>query len=192
MNDNTKRQWKQGLQWGGVAWLAYILWQVIPTAVQVPSSAHVGMAAAWTVAAVLLLAGARVARPVLGMVLLAQAVTGTMQAASFEGPMHVAWALTFWLPMALPLLPLLFMAPERPRLTAALMLMGRYSEAWASLAGFRWPFVALLVVATNHEAMALLTLLGHDQGSLYRVPILAIGLLAVAAFPYERRTATAS
>jgi len=114
-----------------------------------PCVLHVAVAAGWVLALALFAAGSRWARPALGATLLGQVITGTLRAAGYPGEFHVAWALTFWLPMTFPLLPLLFMAPSLPRLTVALALVGRWRDACAKLAGWRWVLVAAGLVALN-------------------------------------------
>lgn len=42
-----------------------------------------------------------------------------------------------WLPLVLPVLPLVVLTPERPRLTAALALVGRWRDAARMLVGWR-------------------------------------------------------
>jgi hypothetical protein len=187
-----REQWKQGLQWGGVAWLAYIVAHAVPDAVTSGRGVDVALAGGWVLSAILLLTGARGARLALGCAILAQLVTGTMHAASYPGDMHVAWALTFWLPMTLPLVPLLIMTPERPRLTIALALVGRWRDAHATLAGWRWPLVAYVVVMTNRAVWDLLRHVAQDQvSSFYRAPVFELMLLVVAALPRERATSAA-
>jgi hypothetical protein len=123
----------------------------------------------------------------LAAALAVQAVAGTVDAAAYDGPMHLAWALTFWLPMSLPLLPLLFMQPQRPRLTLALLALGRGRDALALLTGFRWPLVAVAVVLLNRAGWAVLRGFRWEYGWVL-IPAL---LFALAATPLLRRPVTA-
>jgi len=49
--------------------------------------------------------------------------------------------LAAFMPLCLPVLPLLILIPERPQLTVALALVGRWRDAARTLAGWRWPLV---------------------------------------------------
>jgi hypothetical protein len=147
-----KEQWIKGLQWGGLAWLAWVAlrssvaafhgWPLIVAVVW-----FVGFTLAWT----------RWSRAAIAVAILAQAVAGTAQATTYAGEMHLPWALTFWLPMSLPLLPLLVLKAEQPRQTVALAVLGRWQEALRSLSGWRWIAVAAGVVALNRAGWAALS-----------------------------------
>src|SRR4051794_194602 len=105
---NTRNQWTQGLQWGACAWLGWVAWSDLGIAWH---SAFISqwtlLAAVWVAA--LALTWTRWSRVGVAVALVVQVVVGTVRAAGYEGEMHLAWALSFWLPMSLPLLPLLFM-----------------------------------------------------------------------------------
>jgi hypothetical protein len=208
-----KEQWKQGLQWGAVAWLAWIAVRGAAPAyrcVQYQSGyidlatcvLHVAVAAGWVVAIALFASGSRWGRAALGATIAGQIVSGTMRAAGYPGEFHVAWALTFWLPMTLPLLPLLFMAPSRPRLTLALALLGRWRDAYATLAGWNWVLVAAGLVALNRAGWDALEMHVWDPGvsvSVVRFEPLrvmsafahAAALWGLAAIPTAPKAATA-
>ncbi len=113
-----KDQWLKGLQWGGVAWLAWIaakaLLGVCHCAIEPGAyfAVSVGwlversiVAAAWSVA--LALTWTRWSRVGVGAAIVVQAIAGTAVATTYGGPIPIPWALTFWLPMSLLLLPLL-------------------------------------------------------------------------------------
>ncbi len=89
--------------------------------------------------------------------------------------------------MSLPVLPLLFMQPDRPRLTLALLAMGRWRDAVAQLAGFRWPLVAVGVALLNRAGWGALRGIRWEYG---RVLLPAL-LFAVAAIPWPRWPAKA-
>lgn len=151
-----KEQWIKGAQWGAVAWLAYVTGSSLVMAFGL---SHDGAylpallpAAAWL--ATLALIGTRWSRAGVGIAILVQAVAGTVQAHSYPGDLRLGWALTFWLPMSLPLIPLLFASPASPRLTLALAVVGRWREALRQLTGFRWIAVATGIVLLNHAAWA--------------------------------------
>src|SRR5262245_3561373 len=103
-----KDQFKKGLQWGGYAWLGWIAWSTAlvvwryPDALLHPSGI---VAPVWVAA--LALTWTRWSRLGVGVALVVQAVAGTVHAALYGGEMHLSWVLTFWLPMSLPLVPLL-------------------------------------------------------------------------------------
>ena len=134
-----KDQWKQGLQWGGVVWLSYLAGCSLVTACE---SAEYGLylphmlpAAAWLAALALL--WTRWARAGAAVAIAVQVAAGMAEASRFD-----TGTLT-WPPLVLPVLPLVFMAPERPRLTVALALVGRWRDAGRALAGWRWIVVAM-------------------------------------------------
>jgi hypothetical protein len=88
-------------------------------------------------------AGVVLGKPILGR------ADMVMNGAMTQSYLDLAPLLTAFLPSCLPLVPLLFMTPERPRYTAALALVGRWSDAARSLAGVRWMLVAVGVVAVH-------------------------------------------
>lgn len=149
-----KEQWIKGAQWGAIAWLVYVAGSSLATALH---SAYHGAylldllpAAIWLAA--LALTWSRWSRAGVGAAIVLQALAGTAQASTYPGDMRLGWALTFWLPMSLPLIPLLFVDPDRPRLTVALAFVGRWRDAFQQLAGWRWIAVAAGIVLLNHAA----------------------------------------
>jgi hypothetical protein len=142
------------------------------------------LAAVWLAA--LALTWTRWSRVGVAVAMVVQAVAGTVDAAGYEGPMHVAWALTFWLPMNLPLIPLLFMEPDHPRLTLALLAAGRWRDAVARLMGFRWLIVAAGVVLLNRAGWSALD--GLWEYGWVLIPAL---LFTLAAIPRLHKPATA-
>jgi hypothetical protein len=153
-----REQWKQGLQWGAVAvvarwlapWVVYPLWW---------ATGEMGDKESWRLMRTLDL-GATV--PIFALIV----VTWTRYSRLAVAALIVvfAWQLeptfaTFPSSLAVrvicvvrpyaelvSLLPLLFITPERPRLTVALALLGRWREAARTLAGWRWPLVAVGVL----------------------------------------------
>lgn len=182
-----REQWIKGLQWGAVAWLGYILAHTLPVALKYGHPDELVMAGAWLLSASLLLAGSRWARLTLGAALLAQAVTGAASAIQFANEPDVHFVLRYFLPMSLPLLPLLWLGAERPRYTIALALVGRGRDAARTLAGCRWLLVAAGLVSLNRAGWDLLE--GFERG--FTVPVLPIVLFGLAALPRLRFAATA-
>lgn len=145
------------------------------------------MAGAWLLSTSLLLAGSRWARLTLGAALLAQAVTGAAFAIHFADEPDAPFVLRYFLPMSLPLLPLLWLGAERPRYTMALALVGRMRDAARTLAGWRWLFVAAGLMSLNRAGWDLLP--GFERG--FTVPVLPMVLFGLAALPRLRFPATA-
>lgn len=144
-----KDQWKQGLQWGAMTWLAYVTAWSLTTAYR---SAHYGPylphlipAATWLAA--LALTWTRRSRAGVAVAIAVQIAAGVTEAMRFDDGTFA------WLTLVFPVLPLVIMAPDRPRLTAALALMGRWRDAGKTLAGWRWIAVALgtLLLARSGE-----------------------------------------
>jgi hypothetical protein len=102
------------------------------------------------------------------------------------------------MPLCLPVVPLLFMAPERPRLTVALALVGRWRDAAQTLAGWRWPLVALGVLMLERSGWASLSTAWNSEDRI-RIPgqdiLIAFApqaaLFALAVLPRMRRAAKA-
>jgi hypothetical protein len=194
-------QWSKGVQWGSVAWLVYVTGSSLVRAFH---PAHYGAylpqllpAAAWL--AGLALTWTRWSRAGIRVAIVVQAVAGTVQATSYPGDMPLAWALTFWLPMSLPLIPLLFVIPDRPRLTFALVFVGRFRDALRQLAGWRWVAVAAGIVLLNHAAWSASRwdvygvdgVLRFDPWAVLTAFLPQAVLFGLAAFPRVRSPATA-
>jgi hypothetical protein len=183
---NTRNQRIQGLQWGAWAWLGWVAWSTVLRAWHSSLTPELSLLAAVWLAA-LALTWTRWSRVGVAVALVVQAVAGTVEAAGYGGEMHFAWALKFWLPMSLPLLPLLFMEPDRPRLTLALLAVGRWRDAVAQLTGFRWLVVAAGVVLLNRAGWTALEGLERAYGWV----LLPALLFALAAIPRLHKPATA-
>jgi hypothetical protein len=194
---SIRNQWIQGLQWGGGAWLVWVAGGAFLHAshcslapepyffVSVASLAQrSALAAVWIAA--LALTWTRWSRAGVAVAVVVQGVLGTIEAARYPGEMHLGWALTFWLPMSLPVLPLLFMEPERPRLTLALLAVGRWRDAIAQLSGWRWLGVAAAVVLLNRAGWVILV--GYWGYGWVLIPAL---LFTLAAIPCRRKSSTA-
>jgi hypothetical protein len=173
-----KDQWTKGLQWGGVAWLT---WIAASSVAMVIRYAHHGVhvpfllpALAWPLAlaltwtrwsrlgialgiAVQVYAGAILEAPIV------QRVDYQMGEVMTQSYLDLEPLLSSFLPRCLPLLPLLFMAPIRPRYAAALALVGRWRDATRELAGVRWMLVAAGVLALHLAAPEALQWWGIDE-----------------------------
>ncbi len=163
-----KEQWKQGLQWGGVVWLAWLA--VSSSAAFVTDYANNGFylgsmlpAVGWALA--LAISWTRWSRLGLALGIATQVYAGAfldppivarvdyqMGDVMTESYLNLEPLLSSFLPRCLPLVPLLFMAPTRPRYTAALALVGRWTDAARELTGLRWILVAAGVLALHSAA----------------------------------------
>jgi hypothetical protein len=193
-----REQWIKGAQWGAVVWLVYVTGSSLMTAFH--SGAYLPdllPATAWLAA--LAFTWTRWSRAGVGVAIAVQALAGTAQASTYPGEMRLGWALTFWLPMSLPLIPLLFATPDRPRLTVALAFVGRWHDAVRQLAGWRWIAVAAGVVLLNHAAWGasrwkvygLDGLLRFDPWAVAIAFLPQLVLFGLAAVPRLRSPATA-
>ena len=119
-------------------WLAYLAGCSVVTACESAEYGlylpHVLPAAAWLAALALL--WTRWARAGAAVAIAVQVAAGVA-----EDSRLYEYTLA-WLPIVLPVLPLVVMEPERPRLTVALALVGRWRDAGRALAGWRWGLVA--------------------------------------------------
>jgi hypothetical protein len=162
-----REQWTKGFQWGGVAWLACVaassVLQVVRYSVEGVYPPFLLMAAGWTFA--LALTWTRWSRVGVAAGILLQVYVGAILEAPivqredymFRGVMTESFLnleplLSSFLPRCLPLLPLLFMAPAKPRYAVALALVGRWRDAVRELAGVRWMLVAAGIVALPFAA----------------------------------------
>jgi hypothetical protein len=190
-----KDQWKQGLQWGGVAWLAYVAGCSLTTAYH---SAHYDLylphllpAAAWLAA--LSLTWTPWSRAGVGVAVVVQIGAGVAEAT------HLHEDTLAWLPLVLPVLPLVILAPERPRLIAALALVGRWRDAGRMLAGWRWIVVAMGTFLLARSGERALHWWAYDvRGTLHFTPeTILIAFLpqalffGIAALPPRNRPAMA-
>jgi hypothetical protein len=148
---SASRQWSQGLQWGACAWLAYVAGRAAIRAVHAPIGAHVVLA-----------------------------VAGYAFAAEYGGPPSVAFALMFFVPMSLPLLPLVVL-PVPPRIFLALIGLGGWREARSRLGGVGPLLVAVALVTLNRGAFDLCVHLQHGQGWMARAWWLPAGVFVAAA-----------
>ena len=186
----TKLQFKQGLQWGGAAWLAYLA---------ISSTGHLRAvnplflpylipALAWPLA--FMLAWTRWARLALAVAVVAQ-VCAAVAMTAHMGDLRVT--LSAFMPLCLPVLPLLFMGPERPRLTVALAVVGRWRDAARTLAGWRWLLVVVGVLLLERSGWAALSSTWSAE-DWFRIPgqdiLIAFSpqllLFGVAALPRPR------
>jgi hypothetical protein len=166
---STKDEWSKGLQWGGVAWLVWLVMSTVGTALRC-AGAGAGFvpqfaipAIGWTVA--LALTWTRWSRVGIAIGITAQVYAGVvlghpilervdyrLDGVMTESYLDLAPLLSSFLPRCLPLLPLLFVVPSRPRYAAALALVGRWTDAAREFAGLRWILVAAGVLALHSAA----------------------------------------
>jgi hypothetical protein len=192
---DTKQQFRQGLQWGGIVWLAHLAIASLGhlRAVNPFFLPYLIPGAAWVLA--LGLAWTRWSRIAVALAVVAQAWAAVAMTA---GMGEFGVTLSAFMPLCLPVLPLLFMAPERPRLTIALALVGRWRDAARTLAGLRWPVVAIGVLLLEQSGWASLSTTWSSEDSI-RIPGQGIliafvpqaVLFGLAALPRPRRPATA-
>jgi len=192
---DTKLQFNQGLQWGGLAWLAYLV---------VTSLGHMRAdhplflpylipLIEWTLA--FTLAWTPWSRVAVALAMVAQ-VGADIAITARMGEFRVT--LAAFLPLCLPVLPLLFMVPERPRITVAFALLGRWRDAARTLAGWRWVIVAIGVLLLERSGWASLSTTWSSE-DWFRIPgqdvLIAFApqvlLFGVAALPRLRWPATA-
>jgi hypothetical protein len=160
-----KDQWIKGLQWGAALWLA---WTAASSIVDVVDGLHFEIyaqtmipALGWTLA--LALRWTRWSRVGVAIGIAAH----TYAALAYDPPsiervdtlidgvrsqsyLDLMSLLTKLVPACLLVIPLLFMAPERPRRAAALALVGRWDEAARELLGIRWVLVAAGVLVLHN------------------------------------------
>jgi hypothetical protein len=192
---NVKEQFRQGLQWGAVFGLAHnvvsSLWHF--RAINPFFLPYLLPSAAWLVAFALI--WTRWSRVAVAVAVVAQTAAAIAITAHMG---DVGVTMSACLPLCLPVLPLLFMAPERPRLTVALALLGRWRDAAQTLVGWRWPIVALGVVLLERSGWASLSTAWNSEDRI-RIPgqdiLIAFApqaaLFALAVLPRMRSTAKA-
>jgi hypothetical protein len=194
---SIRNEWRQGLQWGGCAWLGWVAWSsflhawhcpLFPGPDFLPSLGWFTytrlLAAVWIAA--LLLSWTRWSRAGVAVAIAMQAIVGSIGAAM---KFDLWWSITVWIPMSLPVIPLIFMEPERPRLTLALLMVGRWRDACAQLKGWRWLLVAVGTALLNRVGWSML-------GTYYFVSPVPVWLLPpllflLAAIPRRHKPATA-
>jgi hypothetical protein len=206
-----KEQWLKGLQWGSLAAVSLAAWQWLGGFILQPmrksdsyTTYHLvcalGMVAFFALAA---LTWSPLSRAyvllLIGVVL--------VQSASMCAPHYVcdgakAGTIEPFSPSlfvlqgapALPMLPMLFVDPECPRLTVALAFVGRFRDAARMLAGWRWPLVGLGVFYFNRTVSAAAGAVYWDEGAIKVTTwdmLVALGpcaaLFGVAALPRPRK-----
>ncbi len=154
-----------GLQWGACAWLGYVAWHACLDVWRTPLgetltllpehwfiAMHWILAPAWIAAIGLILADSPWSRAFVAAAILMRVVVGAAHAASYGGVPDPAFTAGFFVPMCLPLLPLVLMRVEEPRVALALAALGRWREAAARSGGVRALLVAVAVLSVNHIA----------------------------------------
>ena len=159
----VKNRWWLGLQWGASAWLGYVVWHACLDAYHTPIDETLSLlpehwfvamswvlAPAWIVAAGLVLAGSGWSRAFVAATILMRVIAGTARATSYGGVPDPAFTARFFLPMCLPLLPLVVMRADNPRVVLALAALGRWREAAARSGGAHAIFAAATLLSVNH------------------------------------------
>ncbi len=192
---DTKLQFKQGLQWGALAWLASLSVSSLRhlRAVNPLFLPYLLPAAAWPIA--FALTWTRWSRLAVALAVVAQTGAAVAMTAHM-GELRIT--LSAFLPLCLPVLPLLFMAPERPRLTVAFAVVGRWRDAAQTLAGWRWVLVAIGILLLDRSGWAALSTTWSSE-DWFRIPgqdvlmafVPQLLLFGVAALPRLRWPATA-
>jgi hypothetical protein len=194
---NAKNRWVLGLQWGACSWLLYVVWRAFvdfrcslwsDVADRWPSSWWIAgfwvLFPGWLAVVALLAAGSRWARAgvalmMLGRVGVAYAQTHALHTTDTDTQLFV--------PLFAPLLPLVVLRVEEPRVVLALLALGRWREALARSGGVVALLVALSVLSTHDasdEAMFTSLPLAFSRTALIAV------LAGVVAWAQSRRTRT--
>jgi hypothetical protein len=140
------------------------------------------MTGVWLLVLGAIAAGSRWARAAMGAAIVAQGVVGVTEALRYGAPVELSFVLWFFVPMSLPLLPLVVLRVEQPREALALVALGRVREGWARAGGMSTILVAAALISLNHGTYALLVDLyrGAGPGALMELWFPA-GLFALAA-----------
>lgn len=208
-----REQWKQGIQWGSAAlvarwlapWIVYPFWWATGESDDWRLMRAVNLAAAVPVCALLVVTWSRYSRLV-PLAIIAW-VAWHVERQPLSEPTTISYAVVRSVAPyceVVPFLPLLVLTPERPRLTVALALVGRWREAARSLAGWRWVIAAIAVFLLG-DAMSEIApsfggvvldgasrtelIVSSDRLLAAFVPVLA--LFGIAAIPSRRARATA-
>ena len=207
-----REQWKQGLQWGAAAvvarwlapWIVYPFWRAMGETEnwQLMRAIHIG--ASVPIFALFVVTWTRYSRIAVAALVVYLAWQVEPDSSTFPSvlSLRVIYAVRPYVEIV-SFLPLLFITPERPRMTVALALVGRWREVARSLAGWRWPLLGVGVFLfgdvagifarsfygmslDNHPAV----LCWNVRDTFYAIaPSLAP--FVIAALPPWRRLATA-
>ena len=163
--DNRTR-WSVGLEWGACAWLAYVAFRASTAAVApLFRWAHLGSwpsAFAWLMAPVWVAALVSVCLrfahvPCDGRCGDLRTGRGRDDGSSrVRGDAGLAFALRFFGPMSLPLLPLVVRPAVEPRAALGLLANGRWREAIGRFGGVRAGLAAVALIPLNRGAYDLL------------------------------------
>jgi hypothetical protein len=197
-----KDQWLKGLQWGAVAWLGWEAFVTVNTAVRYIAQYHaratyqiacgIYAVSAIVALAALVLAWTRWSRIGIAALILAQVAMALIFFNGYPRPpvviegvvcdTEMPWMAIFHANRdVFPLLPLLFLPPERPRLTMALALVGRWRDALPHLAGWRWIAVAAAVLCLSAAVGDAATAYEDDNGIIAFLPWQFLAALAPCA-----------
>lgn len=193
---DAKNRWGLGLQWGACSWLLYVVWRAFvdfrlslwsDVANHWPSSWWIAgfwlLFPGWLAVIAALAAGSRWARAgvalmILGRVGVAYAQTHALQTTDTGAQLFV--------PLFVPLLPLVVLRVEEPRVVLALLALGRWREALARSGGVVALLVALAVLSTREasdQAMWFTSL-----PSAFSPTALIAALAGVATWATRKRT----
>ncbi len=202
-----KEQWKQGLQWGAVAAVAWWIAPYLVSPLQAlaggsgSSRLHYALCATITVPVFVLIAITWSRLSLAALLLLVFVVLWQAEPMTASVPVSAAYALVsfvFWHVAVVQFLPLLLVTPELPRITVALALVGRFREALATLAGFRWIAVAVGVFSLDRTVLAVCSAmyakdgaLQCNVGELLAALVPSAILFGLAAMPRPRSPVTA-
>jgi hypothetical protein len=151
---SLRATWAQGLRWGAIGWLAYVAARMVVTAV---ARARFGLDPSLLLAPLwlgsLLLTATGVHRWAIGSLaaaIVAQAFVGIDQAARYGGASNWAFALTFFVPMSVPLLPLFLPQPrpvcyQRRNVIAVLLALAALATLVATIAPHHGPHLPLTI-----------------------------------------------
>jgi hypothetical protein len=191
-----KDEWTKGVQWGAMVWLVWlsaslVFHSTLETAKYGAFLPHLLPTIAWSAA--LALTWTRWSRSGVALAIAVQIISGAFLAdipvnyqycKIDDGPVRsyldLQPLLSAFMPQILPAIPLLFLVPDRPRLTMALALVGRWRDAGRSLAGWRWVLVAAGVALLARSGLEGLDWWNFNEDG---VPYFRAGAIGVAFAP---------
>ena len=206
-----KEQWLRGLQWGSLAAVSLAAWQWLGGFILQPLLKSESYTTYHLVCALGMIAFSALAAltwsPLSRAYVLLLIGVVLVQSASMCAPHYVcdgadAGTIEPFSPRrfvlqgapALPMLPVLFVDPEYPRLTVALAFVGRFRDAARRLAGWRWMLVGVAVFFFNRTVIAAAGAVSWDEGAIKFTTwgmLAALGpwasLLGLAALPRPRK-----
>jgi len=195
---NVKNRWLYGLQWGACLWLPYVLRDAAQDFYYAGLSHlpegwprlwwtpfYVLIFPGWLAAVALLVAGSRRARLAVTMMVLARIAVAAVETHAMQMPDGGA---QYIVPLFLPLLPLVVLRVEEPRVVLALAALGRWREALARSGGVVALLVALAVLSTHLSARE--AVWGSPVSDAFRLPAMLAGLAFVVTWATRQRAPT--